>query len=194
MSAIAAAAPDEPEPNEGISTPIPGEWMNEVRLRTEAIRAEKGACGTYFELAHPEKAAEILWKLAQGVSINQVSRDTGVNRTVIRRVSWRHSDTLETKRKEFSREFALAAEAYKDLLLEKADRLMESPELLDAISPEKLALSMAISTDKSMALAGMAGVVIEHRKGASIDDAMKAIADARARSASKTVEAEIIEE
>ncbi len=172
---------------------IPGEWMNEVRLRAEHLRNQRGAA-SYYELAHPEKAAEILWKLAQGLSLKKISEDTGVNRTVIRRISWRHDETLETKKKEFSREFALAAEAYKDLLLEKSERLMENPQLLDDISPEKLALCMAISTDKSMALAGMAGVIIETRKGASIEDAQKELTAARERIArGRVIEAESTE-
>lgn len=180
MSKTATAAPDEPEPNEGISNleVIPGEWFEVVRER--ALKRQEGNSPT-LEISNPQAAARILWMLAKGDTLREIARVTGVNRTVIRRLSWRNEDTLETKRKEFSREFALAAEAYKDLLLEKAERLSENPELLDGISPDKLALAMAITTDKSMALAGMAGVIIETRKGASIDDALKAIEESRQR-------------
>jgi len=171
---------------------IPGEWFVEVRKRAEERCSPTAPT---IELSNPRMAAKALWMLAQGISLKKIAIETGLNRTVIRRLSWRNSDTLESKRKEFSREFAIAAESYKDLLLEKADRLSRNPKLLDDISPDKLALAIAITTDKSMALAGMAGVVIEHRKGASIEDALKMREEARKRLADKSVavEAEIIE-
>jgi hypothetical protein len=171
---------------------IPANWFDEVRQRAE------NQSGIHcIERSDPAKAAAILWRVAQGVSLKKISDDLDVNRTVIRRLCWRHSDTLEVKKKEFSREFAMAAEAYKDLLLEKADRLFDNPEKLDDISPDKLALAMAIATDKSMALAGMASTVVEFRKGASLDDAATMIAEARARIAERAretaLEAEIVE-
>jgi hypothetical protein len=185
---------DDDKPSEELTAPIPGEWFDEVRRRAEACKHENSLV---YELRHPEKAARILWMMAQGVSLNKISREMGVNRTVIRRMCWRHSDTLESKKKEFSREFAIAAETYKDLLLEKADQLFDDPEQLKLISPDKLALAMAITTDKSMLLAGMASTVVEFRKGASLDDAAKLIEQARARVAEKVretaIEAQIIE-
>lgn len=171
---------------------IPGEWFDEVRRR-----AEENNSPFCIERAQPQKAAMILWRVAQGISAKKISEELNVQRDVIRRLCWRHSDTLEVKKKEFSREFAIAAESYKDLLLEKANRLFDDPEKLDDISPDKLALAMAIATDKSMALAGMASTVVEFRKGASLDDAARMIAEARSRIAERTresaVEAEIID-
>ena len=67
----------------------------------------------------------------------------------------------------------ITAELYKDLLIEKFERSAKDPEKPDAISPDKLAVAMGILADKSAQLAGMAGVIIEHRKGVSIDDAIK---------------------
>jgi hypothetical protein len=65
------------------------------------------------------------------------------------------------------------------------------------ISPDRLALTVGIMTDKASQLSGMATTVIEHRRGASIDDAAKMIEEARMRVANKakevTVEAEVIE-
>lgn len=178
-----------------LTAPIPGEWFDEIRRRAEESKHENSLV---YELRYPEKAARILWMRAQGVSKKKIGQMMGVQRSVITRMEWRHKDTLETKKREFSREFAIAAETYKDLLLEKADQLFEDPEQLKQISPDKLALAMAITTDKSMALAGMASTVVEFRKGASLSDAEKMIAEARARIAERTretaVEAEIIEE
>ncbi len=169
----------------------PEDWMNEVR-----IRAEENSHACCIERRDPQLAANVLWRMAQGVSANKIMQELGVQRDVIRRLAWRHKDTLETKKKEFSREYAMVAEEFKNILLVKADQLLDNPEQLEALSPDKIAITVAIMTDKSMALSGMAGVVIEHRKGASIDDAMKFREETRARVANKkredAIEAEII--
>jgi len=185
MSQTALSAPDPDE--------TPQDWVNEVR-----IRAEENFDAHCIERQNPQLAAKILWRKAQGVSDHQICRDLGTKRDVIRRLAWRHKDTLETKKKEFSREYAMVAEEFKNILLQKADQLLDDPDQLQAISPDKLALTVAIMTDKSMALSGMAGVVVEYRKGASIDDAMKFREEVRARIAEKArtqaIEAEIISE
>lgn len=171
---------------------ISEDWMNEVRLR--AAESPKDC----LERSRPQVAAQALWMLSQAIPKKRIAEQLGIDRGTIRALEWRHNDTLESKRKEFSREYAMVAMTYKNLLFMKAEQLEDDPEQLKLVSPDKLALTMAISTDKAMALSGMAGVVIEHRKGASIDDAAFAIAAAKARVAEKikaqAIEAEIIGE
>jgi len=167
------------------------EWFLEIRERAKNL--SRGSVENYA----PGIAAQALWMLAQGGRIKTISQKTGLGHETIRKLEWRHNDTLETKRKEFSMRYAIAAQEYTDLLFEKAEQLSNDPEALSKISPEKLALTVGIMTDKAAQLTGMAGMVIEHRKGASIDDAMKMIAEAKAKVAerikSQAVEAEIIE-
>lgn len=182
---------DEPNPPE---VPKNQEWFEKIR---ETAVTNGGIDATQrLEVQHPEKAAMVLELLAAGLSKVQISKQTGVTRGTIRQLAWRHSDTLETKRKEFSRKYAQAAEDYSELLMMKHEQLIKDPEALKAISPDKLALTIAIMTDKAVVLAGMPGVVIEHRKGATIEDATAMIAAARARVAdqlrSQAIEAEII--
>jgi endonuclease III len=80
--------------------------------------------------------------------------------------------------------------------MEKAERMMDNPEQLDNISPDRLALTVGIFTDKAAQLSGMASAIIEHRQGTSVEDAAKVIAEARARIAEKVknqaIEAEVI--
>ena len=158
----------------------PVEWFQEVLKR-----AEEHCDRRRIEFWNPQGAAKALWGLAQGKSILGISKDTGLDRQTIRELGWRHEDTLESKRKEFSRKYAIAAEEYTDLLFAKAEQLADDPEQLKNISPDRLALTVGIMTDKATQLAGMAGVVIEHRKGASIEDAAAMIAMAKAKVASR---------
>ena len=167
------------------------EWFAEVMRR-----AEEHGNRQRVEFWNPEAAAKALWLLAQGKSIKSTSEVTGLARDTVRSLMWRHSDTLETKRKEFSQKYAMAAETYTDLLFAKADQLADDPDQLKNISPDRLAITVGILTDKAAQLTGMATTVVEHRKGPSLDDAAKMIADAKARIANKVkesaVEAEIV--
>jgi hypothetical protein len=167
------------------------EFMEEIRERAKHL--PRGC----VENCKPHVAAKALWMLAQGARIAEISRITGLGHETIRRLEWEHTDTLETRRKQFSIRYAMAAAEYTDLLFQKSEQLANDPDQLKMISPDRLALTVGIMTDKASQLSGMATTVIEHRRGASIDDAAKMIEEARMRVANKakevTVEAEVIE-
>jgi len=150
-----------------------------------------------IENYNPNVAAQILWMLAQGGRISVIAKKCKVTHETVRALEWRHNDTLESKRKEFSKRYAIAAAEYTDLVFEKAEQLSRDPDQLKAISPDRLALTIGIMTDKAGQLSGMASTIVEHRKGPSIDDAAKMIAEAKSRIANKVkaqaVEAEIVE-
>ena len=166
------------------------ELMEEVRQRG------KNAPTRSIERHDPNRTLHILAMLAAGRGIREISRATNTQQAIVRGLEWKFGDTLETKRKEYSQRYAIAAHEYTDLLFMKAERLHDDPEKLDNISPDKLALTAAIMTDKAMQLSGMATSVVEHRKGVSIDDAKKEIEEVRARLAQRTrevaVDAELV--
>ena len=169
----------------------PPEFVAEIMKRAD----ESGL--PLIERRDPQGAAKALWMLCQGLPRTRIREQTGLSLACINRLGFRHSDTLESKRKDFAMAYAHAAQTYTDLCMDKAERLMDDPEKLDQISPDKLALTVGIFTDKAAQLSGMAGVVIEHRRGASVEDAAAMIAAAKARIAEKTknaaIEAEIID-
>ena len=163
------------------------EWFIEVRERAKSFPRNS------VEHYAPNKAALALFLLSQGARITDISKKTGLSRELVRSLEWRHSDTLETKRKEFSMRYAIAAQEYTDLLFERANQLFKDADSLAKISPEKLALTVAIMTDKAAQLTGMATTVVEHRKGASLDDAINLIKEAKKRiSNGKVIEAEVV--
>jgi len=149
------------------------------------------------ELSKPEQAATALWLRAQGSTYKVIEARTGLKFDTIRGLCWRQEDTLETKRKEFSRKYAQVAEAFSDILLDRAATLIHDEEAVSQISPDRLAMTIGIMTDKAAQLSGMAGMVIEHRKGTSVEEAEAAIQAARARIADKlrtqAIEAEVID-
>jgi len=169
----------------------PPEFVREIM---ERAKTSHNLC---VEVREPRKAAIVLWRLAQGVTTYQIMQETGMMRKTIRELAIRNRDTLETKKEYFASVYARAASEYSELLFARADQLHDNPDQLAAISPDKLALTVAIMTDKSAGLSGMATSVIEHRQGASIDDAAQMIAAAKARVADKikqqAIEAEIVQ-
>ena len=169
-----------------------GQWFEEVQQR-----AEKEADVRSLELTNPGKAAMVLEMLARRDSVLGIHRSTGISRQIIRKLRWRHGETLESRRKEMAQKMAMAAEETTELYFKKIEMLDDDDSLLAETSLKDLALSNAIFTDKAMQLSGMATAVIEHRKGPSIEDAQAAIAEARAKIAQRAqeqaIEAEVIE-
>ena len=168
----------------------PPEFVAEIMKRAD----ESGL--PLIERRNPNAAAAALWMLCQGLPRTRIREQTGLSLACINRLGFRHSDTLESKRKDFAMAYAQAAQTYTDLAMDKAERLMDNPELLDQISPDKLALTVGIFTDKAAQLSGMASAIVEYRKGASVEDAAKVIEEARARIAEKiksqAIEAEVV--
>jgi hypothetical protein len=190
--------PEPIDPNEKLKADYVDEreakaaWFLEVK---ERAKLNPSNCVEHYA---PNKAAMALWLAAQGARITDIQKKTGLGRETIRGLQWRHNDTLETKRKEFSMRYAIAAQDYTDLLFERSQQLFDNPDELAKISPDKLAVTVGILTDKAAQLTGMASSIVEHRKGASLDDAAKMIFDAKARIASKiksdAIDVEIINE
>jgi len=164
-------------------------------IRRIQAMAENGAA-TNIENQDPFRASVAMWRLAQGVSMNRVSEETGFKRRTLRDLAIRHQSTLSDQKARFAAMYAQAASEYTELLFEKVDRMHENPEQLDQLSPDRLALTVGIMTDQAAKLSGMASSIIEHRKGASIEDASEMIAAAKARIAEKlrsqAIEAEVL--
>ena len=162
----------------------------------EIMKRAKEGHNSCVEFTRPKVAAIALWRLAQGVSTHHIMKETGCTRETIRGLAIRNRETLEDKKAYFAAIYARAASEYSELLFERADQLHENPDQLASISPDRLALTVGIMSDHAAKLSGMATSVIEHRSGASVDDAAKMIAAARARIAEKTrataIEVEVI--
>lgn len=174
--------------------------MSNITCPPEFLRriqqlAENGPL-TNVENQDPFKASIAMWRMAQGVSLNRVSQESGFCRRTLRDLAIRHQSTLADQKAVFAAMYAQAANEYTELLFEKVDRIQNDPAQLDAISPDRLALTVGIMTDQAAKLSGMASTIIEHRQGASIADASEMIAAAKARIAEKlrntAIEAEVI--
>ena len=146
-----------------------------------------------IENTKPDVAVKALWLLSQGAPYTEIRRITRLSHETIRRLEWDHNTTLEKKRKEFSTRYAMAAMEYTDLLFMKAERIHDNPDLLDDISPEKLATTVGIMQDKSSSLAGITDAGIGQKAGLSIEDALVLIEASKQKRAQKVIDAEVID-
>jgi hypothetical protein len=146
-----------------------------------------------IENTKPDVAVKALWLLSQGAPYTEIRRITRLSHETIRRLEWDHNTTLEKKRKEFSTRYAMAAMEYTDLLFMKAERIHDNPDLLDDISPEKLATPVGIMQDKSSSLAGFSDAGVGQKAGLSIEDALVLIEASKQKRAQKVIDAEVVE-
>ena len=162
------------------------------------VERSKNKAPQSLERKNPQLAADVLWRLAQGKSRLSISRDLGLDMPTLRRLLEDNEQAIEAKRKEMAYVFAGVANQYVGLLQKKADLLDDDDDALKQTAPDKLAVVVGIMTDHHNKLSGMNTITIEHRKGATIDEAQATLAAIRARIAENAkagaIEAEVVGE
>lgn len=145
-----------------------------------AAMADKG--GGYLEGRDPAMAAKVLEMLADGNSFSAIRKETGLDWETISRLKARHSMVLEERRKHLAQDALDVAEGLRLLQKEKMRMLAEDPDQLARTNIRDLAIPWGIANDKFLSAMGENKVVVEHKAGApSLEDAMKAIEEARAK-------------
>lgn len=134
-----------------------------------------------LEAREPAKAMLCLELLADGSTWQQVADETGWSFTQIGAVKARHEVAIEVRKKQLAADGFEMAEGIRLLLKQKMAMLADNPDALSKVNVKDLALSYGIAVDKGMLALGENKMVIEHKAGKpSLEDAMKAIEDARA--------------
>jgi isocitrate lyase len=141
------------------------------------------------EARHPKEAALALEMLGEGKSFRQVADQTGLTLSQIGALRKRHKVTIDEHRERFASDGVQLAENLRLVALAKLQQLADDPEQLAKTNIRDLMLPYAIAQDKVFSALGENTVVVEHRsKGASLEDAQKAIEEARAKIRAKSIE------
>jgi len=142
-----------------------------------------------LEAREPAKAMLCLELLADGSTWQQVADETGWSFTQIGAVKARHEVAIEVRKKQLAADGFEMAEGIRLLLKQKMAMLADNPDALAKVNVKDLALSYGIAVDKGMLALGENKMVIEHKAGKpSLEDAMKAIEDARAALQKEAIE------
>jgi len=138
--------------------------------------------GNFLERKDPELAAHILGMLADGESYNTITKATGANWDTVCRLRARHKVVLEERRAMLAEDALEIVEGLRLLQKQKMQMLAEDPEQLARTNIKDLTLPWAIANDKFLSAMGENKVTVEHKSAApSLEDAMKAIEEAKAK-------------
>jgi hypothetical protein len=147
-----------------------------------------------IECQDPAKAARVLEKIAEGLPWKQIMREEGVAWNTLVVLRSRHKSLLD-KRKEIIAQDAMALiEGIRMLQHEKLRMLAEDENALKRVNIRDLAMSYGLYADKFFMATDGNKVVVEHKSGApSIEDARKAIEEARAKARASAIDAVAID-
>ena len=155
-----------------------------------SIAAQANNVGNYIERRDPVLATQALELLAEGESINTIRAKTGMKWETICRLKTRHKAALDERRTMLAEDALDIAEGLRLLQKEKMRMLAEDPEQLARTNIRDLTLPWGIANDKFLSAMGENKVVVEHKAQApSLEDAMKAIEEARAKLKAGSLEA-----
>ena len=120
--------------------------------------------------------------LADGESFRTIQKELGLQWDTVARLKARHKTLLDERRAVLAEDALEIAEGLRLLQKEKMRMLAEDPEQLARTNIRDLSIPWGIANDKFLAAVGENKVVVEHKSAApSLEDAMKAIQEARAK-------------
>lgn len=162
-------------------------YVQPVLVTSVAMSTSNGA-----EQKNPEKAVMALELLAEGKGYQAVGEATGLTFDQIVGLRARHIVAIEVRRKQLAEDGFEMAEGLRLLAKQKMAMLADDPDALAKVNLRDLAISYGVAVDKGMLALDGNKVVVEHvSRKPSLQDAMQAIADAKAalRSGATQVEA-----
>ena len=154
-----------------------------------SVSENANKAGNFLERKDPKLAARVLEMLAEGESFTGIRRETGLNWDTIARLKARHEVALAERRQLLAQDALDIAEGLRLLQKEKMRMLAEDPEQLARTNIKDLGITWGIANDKYLSVIGENKVTVEHKTAApSLEDAMKAIEEARAKLKATTLE------
>ena len=154
-----------------------------------SVSENANKAGNFLERKDPKMAARVLEMLAEGESFTGIRRETGLNWDTIARLKARHEVALAVRRQLLAQDALDIAEGLRLLQKEKMRMLAEDRDQLSRTNIKDLAIPWGIANDKFLSAMGENKVVVEHKSAApSLEDAMKAIEEARAKLKASSVD------
>ena len=145
------------------------------------------------ESRNPTMGMLALELLSQGQTWEEIRDATGFNFDQISRIRARHETAIEERKKALAQDGFEMAEGLRLLAKMKMEQLANNPEALAKTNLRDIVLPYAIAQDKALQALGEKKEIVEYRTAKpSLEDAMKAIEEARA-SARLKMQAESIE-
>ena len=148
----------------------------------------KGQGLSILEAKDPARASAILAAVCRGVPERTIIREIGTSFDTVRALKRRHHEIVTATRVHRSLKATQIQLKAADALEKKLEDVLDDDELRAKTSVKDLALGYGIATDKQRVIQGESAVHVTHEHKVSLDDARKAIEDARAEVSSKEEE------
>lgn len=176
----------------GLKTDQPND--KEEMVSPAIINSLLEARSNSLEARDMTKAALALEMLSGGETWENISNQTGYSFDQISRIRARHEMAIETRKKQLAADGFEMAEGLRLLVKQKMEQLAANPDALAKTNLRDLVLPYGIAVDKGMQAMGENRVVIEHRTNKpSLEDAMKAIEEARNSLQKETIAVDAVE-
>ena len=120
------------------------------KTKFDHVQCQVDTLAVHFSATHEQ----IITLLANGHSPSKISRWTGIEADVVRRIRDLHPESLERIKANLAANLAEAAQSLSEKLIENAHRLR----------PENIAKALAIAVDKHALLSGGVTARTEHRR------------------------------
>lgn len=174
----------------GSELTTPGNPDDDIKLAEEIAASVEyvaecnrrpGGGESILEAKDPARAAATLAAICRGVPERTIKKEIGTHFKTIRGLKRRHSDIIRSTRVHRSMKATALQLKAADALERKLDRVLDNEESLDKINAKDLALTYGIVTDKQRVIHGEAGVTVTHEHKVTLEDAQKAIEDAKSK-------------
>lgn len=144
------------------------------------------------EARDPKKAARCLELMAEGKPWKAIMREEGIDWYTLVGLRARHKDLLDKRREIVAQDAMELIEGARMLQQEKMKMLAEDETALKRVNIRDLAMSYGIYAEKFFMATEGNKVVVEHRTGApSLEDAVKAIEEAKKRAKAVSIEVDV---
>jgi len=144
------------------------------------------------EARDPKKAARCLELMAEGKPWKAIMREEGIDWYTLVGLRARHKDLLDKRREIVAQDAMELIEGARLLQQEKMKMLAEDETALKRVNIRDLAMSYGIYAEKFFMATEGNRVVVEHRSGApSLEDAAKAIEEAKKRAKRAPIEVDV---
>jgi len=144
------------------------------------------------EARDPKKAARCLELMAEGKPWKAIMREEGIDWYTLVGLRARHKGLLDKRREIVAQDAMELIEGARMLQQEKMKMLAEDETALKRVNIRDLAMSYGIYAEKFFMATEGNKVVVEHRTGApSLEDAVKAIEEAKKRAKAVSIEVDV---
>ena len=162
-----------------------------AKLKREMSKAivEAAENGRLVEARNPEKAARCLEKMAEGRPWKAIMREETVDWYTLVGLRSRHKDLIDRRKEIVAQDAMELVEGARMLQQEKMRMLAEDENALRRVNLRDLAMSYGIYAEKFFMATDGNKVVVEHKTAApSLEDAVKAIEEAKAKLKASSVD------